>query len=898
MKSILSAVVGATLALSAIEADAAATPGERQVSLTIETDTLASALDKWAQQSGFQIFVQDWEAAKNLPARSLKGTFTAQDALEQLLSGTPLTYVWISDKAVSIRKKVAQTVPTALQRTSLEGQQAIPVAKFSGDDRSGASTAHLAAVPGTGDSGNATSRLAQIEEVIVTGTNIRGSPPSSSPVTVYNREAIDRTGAATVEAFVRTIPQNFASIGADTLASSGSSNNIEGLTNSTFGSAVNLHGLGAGSTLTLVNGHRLAPSGTDGLLTDVSLIPMNAIERIEVLTDGASAIYGADAVGGVINFILRKDFDGALSTVRYGDTSRGGGTETTLSQLLGTSWETGNVLLTYEHDRQEPVLASERTFVPDQGGLFQILPEQQRDSAYVNARQEITSTVSVFADGSYSEREFTRDVNTFFADHTSGFVRQYGGTVGVAVDLPADWRTELTPSYSRTTQEFDRSFNGTPLPKSGWTGEFRSINLRADGPLFSMGGGAVRASVGGEFRREHFGSESAPGPGVIGSDLERDVSSLFAEVFIPIIGESNPTAFAKTLELSLAARYDDYEEVGSSTSPKIGVSWAPIRSLHFRATYGESFRAPPLAQLSDAGRFYVGFPLPDPQSPSGITNTLAAGAPGNPALGPEKAKSYTVGVDLSIDALPGFYASLTYYNIKYRDRIAGPPLVGPITALFSQRDTLAPFINESPSLAEVQAIFDSGVLLNFFGLTPADIGAIFDGRYQNMVRMGTSGLDFTVGYERATRLGVIGASVGGNYIRELEYQATSTTASADLVSTIYNPSSLRLRGAITWSAAHVSSTLSVNYTDDYQNSIQLPAAKVSSWTTLDWQISAKTGESARSWLLRDLTFSLSVQNLTDRDPPKVVDPVANLGYDSMNASALGRTIAAQVSKGW
>src|ERR1044072_1332453 len=130
MKSILSAVIGATLAFAAIQAEAQSNHGERQVSLTIEADTLATALDKWAQQSGFTIFVQDWEATKNLRAPSLNGTFTAQDALEQLLSGTSLTYRWIDSKTVSIRKRVSQTVPTALQRTSLEGQQGISVAKF------------------------------------------------------------------------------------------------------------------------------------------------------------------------------------------------------------------------------------------------------------------------------------------------------------------------------------------------------------------------------------------------------------------------------------------------------------------------------------------------------------------------------------------------------------------------------------------------------------------------------------------------------------------------------------------------------------------------------------------------------------------------------------------------
>src|SRR5262245_52646818 len=174
MKSILSAVIGATLALSAIEADAQASPGERQVSLTIESSSLATALDKWAQQTGFQIFVQDWEATKNLHAPSLNGTFAAQDALEQLLSGTSLTYVWNDTRTVSIRKKTAQTVPTALQRTSLDGEQAVPVAKFSEEGVGSAAVGYAAAENGGGSVTGAESgpRIDRLEEVIVTGTYI------------------------------------------------------------------------------------------------------------------------------------------------------------------------------------------------------------------------------------------------------------------------------------------------------------------------------------------------------------------------------------------------------------------------------------------------------------------------------------------------------------------------------------------------------------------------------------------------------------------------------------------------------------------------------------------------------------------------------------------------------
>src|SRR6185436_20355269 len=87
--------------------------------------------------------------------------------------------------------------------------------------------------------------------------------------------------------------------------------------NAFSGSAYNLHGLGTTSTLTLLNGHRLAPAGLGGLITEISQIPLSAVDHIDVLTDGASAIYVADAVAGVVNIVTRKDFRGAESGLRY-----------------------------------------------------------------------------------------------------------------------------------------------------------------------------------------------------------------------------------------------------------------------------------------------------------------------------------------------------------------------------------------------------------------------------------------------------------------------------------------------------------------------------------------------------------------------------------------------------
>lgn len=105
MKKLLPAVAAATLALAAIEAGGQARPGERQVVFSIKSNTLANALDEWAMQTGFQIVSPNWDIAKQIAAPTLIGTFSAQSALERLLNGTPLTFYWLNDRAVSIRSR-------------------------------------------------------------------------------------------------------------------------------------------------------------------------------------------------------------------------------------------------------------------------------------------------------------------------------------------------------------------------------------------------------------------------------------------------------------------------------------------------------------------------------------------------------------------------------------------------------------------------------------------------------------------------------------------------------------------------------------------------------------------------------------------------------------------------
>ncbi len=156
------------------------------------------------------------------------------------------------------------------------------------------------------------------QRVEITGSLIkRIDAETSLPVQVIARDQIEKLGVTTVEELLTTLTVNSA-VGANTTA--------EGSGASTYGeSNASLRGLGANKTLVLVNGRRLANYATDGTAVDINSIPLASVERVEILKDGASGVYGSDAVAGVINFILRKNFKGLEVTGYAGGTKDGGG---------------------------------------------------------------------------------------------------------------------------------------------------------------------------------------------------------------------------------------------------------------------------------------------------------------------------------------------------------------------------------------------------------------------------------------------------------------------------------------------------------------------------------------------------------------------------------------------
>ena len=191
----------------------------------------------------------------------------------------------------------------------------------------------------------------QLEEVTVTGSRIpRRDFTANAPITTIDKSTFEETGAIGVETILNQLPQFVPAVTQFT------SFDVEQTATNTVGaSTVSLRGLGPNRNLVLIDGRRAMPVNPT-MVVDTNSIPAAAIERVEVISGGASAVYGADAVGGVVNFILKDNFEGASVDMRLGDTQHGGNQEVTISGLIGANvaGDRGNVMLGVERATRSP----------------------------------------------------------------------------------------------------------------------------------------------------------------------------------------------------------------------------------------------------------------------------------------------------------------------------------------------------------------------------------------------------------------------------------------------------------------------------------------------------------------------------------------------------------------
>lgn len=902
-------VSAVALIWSAAPAIAQTDPAGGTVELSIGQGPLSDALRDISLRTGVPVIYSE-ELVAGRVTQGVSGALRPAAALAGLLAGTGLEaapgaggYV-IRERASNRNGQSQGDAPADAPQTLLSGEAGDP--RQEEDDL-------------------------RIDRVTVTGTSLRGIAPESSPLQIYSREDILASGVTTTEQFIRTLPQNFGG-GSTEFTSQGLPNDANSQRNNSYGTGANLRGLGAGATLTLINGARLAPSSVIGDFVDLSMIPLTAIERVEVLTDGASSIYGGDAVAGVVNLVLRKDFRGAETAIRYGGVTSGSLRELRIGQTAGLAWKTGNLLGTFEHSARDRLPLSERpgiaapTFIS--GGTigsldrFDLLPQQEKNSLVLSGRQVLGQRFAVSPTLLYSDMTVDRSVmgiaNTLSINDVRVDLETLMANLTTDFEVSPGWGLKLEGGYSAISSRLHFR------PAAGSTGaEVRadtdsslwSVAAVLDGELFSLPGGPLQLAVGAQYREEELQNVQSGQPPL--RDGNRTVAAYFGEVQIPLVGEANQLPAVRRLEINLSGRIDDYSDFGTTANPRIGLLWAPTDALRLRSTYSTSFVPPKLGQAGaldrtagvlpyDFIRSILGIPLPDP-SLAGVNLINATGT--SPDLAPESSRAFTAGFDWNL-SMSRRQLSLngTYYNISFKDRLGTTPMPGNVNFNFAPGFEFADpglfppgtiiFFPTEDQIAAVLASLSRPLIFAGGATELENIGFINNASMtRNLALTETSGFDLNIAHMSDTPAGELSASLNANYILEFVQQASSTSPAVDILNSLYNPVDLRLRGQLGLRRGGASGTLTLNHVGSYRTDSTPAGMPISSWTTADLSLSYSF-ERGGGGILDGVVAGLSVTNLFDRPPPST-PPLTGFsitGFDPANASPLGRYVAIDLRK--
>ena len=804
-------------------------------------------------------------------------------------------------------------------------------------------------------------------EIIVTGTSIRGIPPTGSGLIGISREDARLIGAASTPELLATVPQL------------NSFNTAPRVSNGGLGSfAPGLRGLPSAATLPLMNGHRLVSGSVQQTNADFPFIPELAIERVEIVADGASAIYGSDAVAGVVNFITRRRVSGLEANVRYGIADDYHAFSA--GAIFGQNWTGGSVILAYQYQENSNITGADRgyrsldfrsvggidtrsTVCPDANvnlftgtiyaapslapgvntcdprGPVDLVPQNRTHSLLVSGRQQLSSAVTLWADVLYSDR---RDVvqaalpgqtfvlitaaNPFFrappgtgslygyfdfrpdrlvgADHFDQTfrVRTGNASAGVDIALPHDFRASVYGTFDWSRNDtFQPGINTTALTAAaaGTTTataldpfgtatnpavvaaildnptdftnrqRLRIGAVKIDGPLAALPGGDLKIALGAEYRRETYRQRGQSGGVGFPEDLARNVESIYGELFVPIVGDGNAGPMARSLALSLSGRYDHYSDFGSTTNPKIGVTWEPVDGVNLRGSYGRSFRAPGLRDLgSTVGSYYSAaalvdaFGARDPARGANQVNTILLFG-GNEDLKPETARTWSAGVDLSPRFAPNLTASVTFYDIRYDDVIGTPSGLG---ALLFSDPTFAARVIRDPTAAQLNAAIANTVPFFFTFSAVPPIGNILDLRQGNFGVRKTNGIDFDLRYRHSARFGSIFGGIAGNYI--LNYRNRLSPTSPESNSLEAGIPRTTLRTTLGFTAGPVTFVNFVNHRSGVTAPFATPTGtavyKSGGYTTVDLRLSVRLPSLAFG---RGVELGLQVNDLFDATPP-------------------------------
>jgi iron complex outermembrane recepter protein len=871
----------ATLALLGQVRPAAATDIlSKTGSVELPAEPLAEALMQLAVQMDFDIAYEGIRCDM-FRTKRLRGTLTMRQALAWLLRGTGLQPTVLDTRTIMVSPR------------KLKGRQP---PNGEAPDTTCVKPDAISTPPGP------TRARTPNAEVTVTGSHVRmaGNLNNDSTRLVYDRQALEQMGFTTLAEFFRSLPQNLASNSRSTYGV-GDSHNAE------LATSVNLMGIGEAATLVLLDGHRMAPAA-QGDFVDVSLLPLSAVDRIEILTGGNSAEYGSDAVAGVINIVPRKYFTGTDSSVSYSVPYDTNATKVAVSSTTGTSWADGNAVASLNWSDDRPLLGTDRFYSNAPG--FDLTPGTRDYDGFLHIAQDLRPDLGLSFDGLYARRSITDDINYIEEGFHVGPYSQNGVSDQFTVAPTLDW---TVTDHWHATADFDFSeshFEATTLygldaiPSGAMYvslngARIRTADLGVRGLIPGLPGGdmAVSAGVGGRWEDyDSFGDiTAAMAPG----SFSRHVASVYGAVEVPIIGNQDALPFVRRLDVSLALRAERYSDVGSATNPRISLRWQPTDSLQVSGNYGTSYSAPRYADTLTDYNVLVIQRFTAPACASGSC-LIAEEFGANNHYQPEKATSFDATLLWTPQQLNGLQVRSSAYLIHYLDQIATPP---DAAVLLAQRSYFPGLVVSDPSPAFMSGVlvraanYPEGIINLAGGGNPALVDFYIDERTRNLSRTIASGIDLNVAYAVESPFGRWMLNLSGTRILQLDTEVSPIAPSVSVANTFARPVSTHYAGQLAWNTERLSLNLRVNYVGRYIDDQVSPPTPIASWTTLATTLTVPLNRTLPA-AGPESRLQLTVDNVLNRPPPYAYSPLVPIGYDPVNASALGRVIGLHLLTSW
>jgi outer membrane receptor protein involved in Fe transport len=822
-----------------------------KVRLDIPSQPLSDALLAAGEATKRQILFPGQEM-DGLKAPALHGEFTTEEAARALLAGTQFI-VEITSEAILIK------------------------------GRSTAAADPLMHVPAA-------------DRIVVTGSRIRGAP-ASAPVRTMTSEEMHRAGQSDIGEALRSSPLNFGGGQNPGIGTGQSDANV----NVNGSSSVNLLGLGPNATLTLLNGNRLSYTGINSAV-DISAIPAEAVDRIEIIADGASAIYGADAVAGVVNVILRRNYEGLMTQARLGGSTDGGNFQQQYDVTAGTGWRDGGLLAVYDYSSNREILSSSRDYAAGMATDTTLYPRLKRHNVLLSAHQElgdVTANVDLVykngqqnaVSGNLAGQSHTASGSTLFAK-TSAFTI----APSLTAHIGEGWTARLLSSYGidKTRIYADYYYGGSAYGNGSrqYDNDQLSLELGADGGLFKLPAGDVRAAIGGGYRRTSIKLLGTT-LGDVDDDFDRYAANSFgyAELLVPAISQAQMSPIGRSLTLTAAFRYEDNSGTSSVALPKFGIVYEPTAGVSVKASWGKSFRLPTLDQryasyaavLVPTQGYATGFP---------VSSTFILLQGSNSGLKPERSTNWTVSAELKPVFEPGLTGSISYFHFNYSDRIV-TPLSSSRGAL--NNPTYADLVTLSPS-ASLQEDIIGGAPLGLQNVTsdlydPAQVVAILDSRYRNVAREIYQGVNLSMRYSLGDKARQsVDFSFDGTWI-DSKQKLSPETATVDLSGTLFNPPSLRGRLGVTYATPHIALSGFANISSSLIDQRTSQRYRIEGSSTFDLSAFFQAGAG--------FELGATINNLFNFKPPLIVIGSAySTPFDTTNYSQIGRFMAVQLRKRW